>query len=338
MLSSAVRTFTDADDFAASIRGATTTLTVVGRGVFEAKITRVNFHRLWMQRFSEHLPRVMHSTNATGRAIISFHTQPGPDLTRSGVTVSANSIARLSADHSYFQRSSGSIDWGSMSLPVEDIRAAGLALMGRDLTPPSDELIVTPPPAAMEKLQRLHAAAGELAGSAPEIIANPDAARGLEHLLTEAMVACLSTPDATQDLSASRRHERIMRRVHAMIEQHPEEPVYLADLCAATGVSERTLRTCCYESLGMGPKQYLLRRRMTLRHGKPCIRAMRVRRPSPRSQRSTAFGNLVGFPLNIKPYTARCRPQRCTARRHKADPPAALANCRTCIARCLSQH
>jgi AraC-like DNA-binding protein len=237
---------------------------VVGRGEFEAKVTRINFHRLWVQRFSERLPRVMHSTNATGRAIISFHTQPGPDIVRSGVDVGPNSIARLGEDHSYFQRSSGLINWGAMSLPVEDMRAAGLAISGCDLTPLSDELILTPPPAAMANLQRLHAAAGDLAERAPEIIANADAARGLEQALTHSMVACLSTAEASEDVSAKRRHERIMRRVHTVIEQHSGDAIFLADLCAIAGVSERTLRVCCYESWGMGPKRYLLRRRMNL--------------------------------------------------------------------------
>jgi hypothetical protein len=44
----------------------------------------------------------------------------------------------------------------------------------------------------MARLQRLHAVTGELAETAPEIIANPDAARGLEQALIEAMAECLS--------------------------------------------------------------------------------------------------------------------------------------------------
>lgn len=41
------------------------------------------------------------------------------------------------------------------------------------------------------KLQRLHAAAGQLAEDAPAVIAHPEAARGLEQALIGAMVECL---------------------------------------------------------------------------------------------------------------------------------------------------
>lgn len=53
MPSSAVRAFTDPDEYAASIRQGTVDLTVTERGHFAAKITRIDLHRLWMQRFSE---------------------------------------------------------------------------------------------------------------------------------------------------------------------------------------------------------------------------------------------------------------------------------------------
>ena len=44
--------FTDPDDYAAAIRATTAELTVIGRGHFTAKLTRIDLHRLWMQRFS----------------------------------------------------------------------------------------------------------------------------------------------------------------------------------------------------------------------------------------------------------------------------------------------
>jgi hypothetical protein len=147
-------------------------------------------HRLWMQRFSDNLPRVGHSAAVMGRAIISFRTHPGPSLLWGGAEMGPTNITRHSEGQSSFQRSSGSACWGAMSLPMEDMASVGTAIAGCDLPPPRDVLTVTPPPSAMTKLQRLHAAAGQLAEDAPEIIANPEAARGLEQALIQAMMDC----------------------------------------------------------------------------------------------------------------------------------------------------
>jgi len=46
-------------------------------------------------------------------------------------------------------------------------------------------MLITPSPAAAARLQRLYAAAGDLAENAPEIIAHPEAMRGLEQALIE---------------------------------------------------------------------------------------------------------------------------------------------------------
>jgi AraC-like DNA-binding protein len=147
---------------------------------------------------------------------------------------------------------------------VEDIASVGRAIAGRDLAPPRDPQIVTPPAPAMAKLQRLHAAAAYLAENAPEIIGHHEAARGLEQALIEAMIGCLATADVVQDSVAQRQHELIMRRFRRVLEKNPDQSLYLAEICTATGVSDRTLRLCCQEHLGMGPKHYLLLRRMHL--------------------------------------------------------------------------
>jgi transcriptional regulator GlxA family with amidase domain len=65
-----------------------------------------------------------------------------------------------------------------------------------------------------------------------------------------------------------------MRRFRTAVEENPDQPLYIPELCKAIGVSDRTLRVCCQEHLGMSPKQYLLLRRMhlarrTLRNSAP---------------------------------------------------------------------
>ena len=266
MPSSAVRTFTDPDDYAAAIRATKAEVVVTGRGQFTAKLIRIDLHRLWMQRFSDNLPRVGHSAAMTGRAIISFRTQPGPNLLLGGAEMHPTNIVRAAEGGSNFQRSHGSADWGSMSLPVGDMASLGATMAGCDLTPLKDQLTVTPAPPAMARLQRLHAAAGDLAKEAPEIIANPDAARGLEQALIEAMVACLGHPEAGETSLAQGQHAIVMRRFRRVVEENPEQPLYIPEICKVINVPSRTLRMVCQEHLGMGPKRYLVLRRLHLAH------------------------------------------------------------------------
>ena len=79
MPSSAVRTFTDPDDYAAFISASKAEVTVTARGQFAAELTGIRLHQLWMQKFSENLPRILHSAVAPLSA--SAHA---PDQTCSG--------------------------------------------------------------------------------------------------------------------------------------------------------------------------------------------------------------------------------------------------------------
>src|SRR6266446_3535816 len=125
MPSSAVRTFTDPDDYGAAIRQGTYELTVTQRGDFTAKLTRIDLHRLWMQRFADNLPRISHIAGWGGRAVIAFRTQPGPRLLSSGVEMQPSNIVRYGEGQSYYRQSSGFACYGSMSLPVGDVAIIG---------------------------------------------------------------------------------------------------------------------------------------------------------------------------------------------------------------------
>jgi AraC-like DNA-binding protein len=264
MPSSAVLTFTEPEDYAAAIRCSKTEITVTSCGQFAAKLIRIDLPRLSMQRFSDNLPRIAHSATTSDRAIISFCTDLGPSLLAGGTEMHPGVIVRHTRREEYHQRSSGSARFGTLSLPVDDLAAAGEAMAKVDMTPPPDALLVTPAPAAMAKLQRLHAAAARLVENAPEIIDQPEAARGLEQALTEAMVNCLASRDVRENTLAQAQHAVVMRRFRRVVEQNPEHPLYIPEICRRIGVSSRTLQACCHEHLGMGPKHYLLLRRMHL--------------------------------------------------------------------------
>jgi AraC-like DNA-binding protein len=79
----------------------------------------------------------------------------------------------------------------------------------------------------------------------------------------EALVHCLGNGDVGEDRSALRRHAAIMRKFYEVVENNADEALFIPDLCAAIGTTERTLRTCCEEHLGTSPNKYLVRRRMS---------------------------------------------------------------------------
>jgi transcriptional regulator GlxA family with amidase domain len=53
-----------------------------------------------------------------------------------------------------------------------------------------------------------------------------------------------------------------MVRFEEVLRDHPNPPLPMPDLCALIGVSERTLRSCCAEFLGISPNRYMLLRRL----------------------------------------------------------------------------
>ena len=60
---------------------------------------------------------------------------------------------------------------------------------------------------------------------------------------------------------------QIVKRLDAFLVEHLDEPIQMARLCDATGVSERSLRNACHQVCGTSPKRYLTLRRMeAVRH------------------------------------------------------------------------
>jgi AraC-like DNA-binding protein len=149
-----------------------------------------------------------------------------------------------------------------MSLTHEDLAAGGQAIIGNPLAAPSFTHRIRPPQPLLARLSNLHKAAAHLAKSAPDILANPEVARAMEHALIEVMILCLAGGGPIDTRSAHRHHHAVMRRLEEVLQASSGEPLYMTELCTAAGVSYRMLRDCCQEHLGMSPKRYLWLRRM----------------------------------------------------------------------------
>jgi AraC-like DNA-binding protein len=182
--------------------------------------------------------------------------------------VSPCDIVVIGEGSSHHTRTKGPVHWGSMSLAPEDLAAAGRALVGRELTVPSITHVARPAPEVLSRLIELHKSAGILAKAAPILLTQPEVARALEQTLLHAMVRCLADDGTPVERSiGNRRHVAIIARLEDLLVANFDRPLYLAEICTAIGVAERTLRRCCEEHLGMGPIRYLWLRRMHLAHG-----------------------------------------------------------------------
>ena len=76
MPSSSVRTFTDPGEYATALPHASVNIVVKRPGVFTAKLTSIDFHRLWIQSLSEDLPRTSYNEMSAERAFVVFQTRP----------------------------------------------------------------------------------------------------------------------------------------------------------------------------------------------------------------------------------------------------------------------
>ena len=229
------------------------------------KVTRVELDDVWLVHVQESGPRIRYVELAPERTFLSFLVQPGPDVVVRGVCRSPCSLIRHAQGQAFHERTSGPTEWMSLSIPTSEFVAASSALADCDLSAPRDPQVVTLSPSNMENLLRAQTAVSKLAETSPHLLADADIRHALKQSLIGTTVACLSGSDACDDDKwAQQTHDTIMRRFRRVLEEHPNRPIYVPEICTAIGVPERTLRLCCQEQLAISPKQYLTRRRMYL--------------------------------------------------------------------------
>ncbi len=265
MPQSRVFTFTDPDAYQERVRASNVAILTSGRGEFRAGLTQITFDHLWMQWGFESLPRIARSTLDPNRAAVMFIADLLQPATQVGGKEMANdNLVAYGRGSTNIVRNEAGSRWAALSLSHNDLAAAGEAIVGREIVCPPDTYLIVPPPATMAQLRALHAQAIDLAHTTPELLANPAITKALEQQVKRAMVASLTGDTPSERRWLPGRHARIINRFLELLDARPNEPAYLAEICTVIGASERTLRTCCQEVLGVGPVRYLWLRRMHL--------------------------------------------------------------------------
>jgi hypothetical protein len=136
-------------------------------------------------------------------------------LFHSGEALLADQIMLYAPDTEHYQRSTAACHWGAVSLAPDDLAAAGIAIAGRKLAPPT---VTQHPRAGLARLRALHTAAGNLAATVPDILAHPQVARAIEQDLIRTIIRCLTEGEASGGRATGHKRLPVMRRFEQAVE------------------------------------------------------------------------------------------------------------------------
>ncbi len=264
MPQSAAGRFTDAEDYMTSLPIPMTSLVITEPGTFNAQMTWAKLPNVHLLRAQETLARVGYISLPMEWIHVSFLSPPGPGLVWNGVELPPDHLVFHTPGERLHQRLTGATQWGTLSVKLSFFRRYGSALAGRDLEAPTVPGIVRPLTGDSAGLLRLHARVAHVIETKPVTIVDPDVGHGLEHDFLHAVVTCLTGGETRNPSRATGHRAAIMGRLEAVLAECPDRPIPISELCARVNASERMLRTCCIEVLGIGPSVYMRLRRLKL--------------------------------------------------------------------------
>lgn len=254
--------FSEAADFEAALReeGAQG-LVVAGRGRFAARLTRVALIHANLAAGEERLSRIAFFAAPADSVLISFSLDDESRLILGGIELRAGELATLGPGGRAHARTEGPCRWGSIRLSARELARLGLALHGAAPAVPMATQSWRAPRAEHQRLRQIHAAAIRAAEARPSMLREPEAAHGLEQQIIECLIACLAA-SAGRGRPARRHNNGLAVSFEDFLSSNPHPQLPIARICAALGVSNRALGTCCERELGIGPAQYLRLRRL----------------------------------------------------------------------------
>lgn len=263
MMGCGTTTFTDPDDYRASLPGSAIDLVVTGSERFRARVTWLKLAQLGVLQVEELAPRIAFLSLPPASIFASFPLSGDPPAVWNGVALRPGQFVLHGAGDHFHQRIAGVTRWGMAWLPSTTLLAHGRALLGADLVLPATEIVLAPS-STIARFRRLQAQACRLVQNKPDVASHPEITRALGQDLVHALVNAIAVT-APQDADLRRRrHADMMGRLEQALASRSGRPPSISELSAAVGAPERTLRMLCAEFLGMSPLAYARLRRLNL--------------------------------------------------------------------------
>jgi AraC-like DNA-binding protein len=263
MPGSTLSVFGEPDDLQAALKEAgCVDLTVTGQGKFRARLSLIALHRTRLAMGEERQSRVAHFSIPLRCVRVTLPTQPQGSLVCNGTALRPGEIVTHSAGLRFHERTNGPCRWATMLVRTNDLVTLGHAMSRSRLALQPGDCRWQPTPDALRSLIDLHRDAFAATTACPGLPVDDQAAHGLEQQLLEALIECLVGVPTDCANPAKRQRAEIMILFEEVVRSSPSGPPPLAEIRAALGVSDRTLRMCCHAHLGMGPGRYLYLHRM----------------------------------------------------------------------------
>jgi AraC family transcriptional regulator, ethanolamine operon transcriptional activator len=269
--------FRDFEDIESAITNANVELNQVGPGKFEGAIVRAQLGQSILQIG---WARVGHmSYGSTDRDIngFLFALECGDEIRCNGYPIqrSGGVYYRPGAEH--FSYSNVGSRWAYLAVPPERLARAMVTATGREPRNWTESCrLICQSSDAQRRMHHMLCAASSALESNSQVLERVEARAQMEEDLLAALACVIAESDGSAP-AAKRTFQsraRVVAKAQEFVQEHVNQPIYIADLCAAAQTSERTLRTAFLELYGVSPNRYLKFRRLNqahraLRHADP---------------------------------------------------------------------
>jgi AraC-like DNA-binding protein len=235
-------------------------------GRFQARLTQVALDHLRIFAVKESLPRIAFISVPKDQALISLPLRGGSPQVWGGARAQPENLITLGPGARVHIRTEGPSHWGAIWFPINDFARYSQALMGEVPTLPGFVCFWRPPALASRLLCHILTDVLRAAHTRPDVLTAAEAAHGLDQQLIHALIECLSGRPLNDDLPMRRRRHELMDRFERLVTTELLGDVSVAAISEALGVSDRFLRRCCEDQLGMNPLSYLKLRRLQSVH------------------------------------------------------------------------
>jgi len=238
---------------------------------FAHKITRINVNRAVVGRV--HLLSIkgcegqLHVVRAPiDRVMVGLKPRGTADQTVQGATLHRDEMILLGAGVQAYHRTTGYAAWAWITIGAGVLQDWSSVILGRTLDLPFYDTILRPTHRSFARLRRVHAEAIALAMTRPQVFQHPEISRALKHEVIHALVTCVGGEETAKEplVEAKIRHRRLslLLRFEDAIAGQLSQPASVSSLASEFGVADRTLRDVCTRFLGMGPRTYIVAKRL----------------------------------------------------------------------------